>query len=740
MKKIFFSFLPVLVSVFSGAQVPQQFNYQGVARNAGGQPMTNQNIKLRLSIRDSIPGGTVLYGETRSLNTNQFGIFTVAVNGTGATNVTGNFTNINWSSANKFLQVEIDPSGGSSFADLGSTQLLSVPFALHAGNGFTVPYTVTKSLPANAILSLTNSDASNPEGSIKAASASTAANATAIQGVILSAAPGNSSAAIRGINNGTGPDGIGVWGSQNGGGRGVYGTSNTGAGIFGQATGGIGVHGLSSTGNSGQFVNTNAANTAATLLTSSNGAGPALNSINSGTGNSALLQISNTASTADVLELSTNGTGRGLAVRMTNNVNVARAVEITQNGTGHGLYSSSSGGIGVQGITGSPLATAAGIFGQASGAGIGVYGISSTGNSGQFVNTNAANAATTLLTTNNGSGATLNSINNGTGRAGLLQISNTANTSDVLELSTNGTGGGLAVQLTNTANGNRGVEILQNGIGPGLFSTSTGGNAVWGITSSISAAGVIGDNTFGEAVVGRNRGGSGVGAIVGRNDSAGYGVRGFSTKTGIGVLGQSGISGSTGKAARFENVNASNTTNVFEISSNSTANLAVFIKSGANVARINSAGRGFFDGGTQASGADIAEAFEVIGEISNYEPGDVLVISRDKDRTVCKSGEPYSDFVAGVYATKPGMLLTEEHIDANIDKMAPMGVMGVIPTKVCLEGGAIKRGDLLVTSSIAGVAMKGDRKKIQYGQVLGKALQEFDASSIGKISVLVNIQ
>jgi hypothetical protein len=99
---------------------------------------------------------------------------------------------------------------------------------------------------------------------------------------------------------------------------------------------------------------------------------------------------------------------------------------------------------------------------------------------------------------------------------------------------------------------------------------------VWGITSSISAAGVIGDNTFGEAVVGRNRGGVGVGAVVGRNDDAGYGVRGFNTLTGIGVLGQAGISGGTGVGGRFENVNAANTSDALQVVTNSAGNAARF--------------------------------------------------------------------------------------------------------------------------------------------------------------------
>ena len=159
------------------------------------------------------------------------------------------------------------------------------------------------------------------------------------------------------------------------------------------------------------------------------------------------------------------------------------------------------------------------------------------------------------------------------------------------------------------------------------------------------------------------------------------------------------------------------------------------------MARIDDTGKGFFNGGTQNSGADVAEAFDIEGVKKDYEPGDVLVISQNGDRKVEKSSEPYSTLVAGVYATKPGLLLTEQNAEQNqLDKMVPMGVVGVIPTKVCLEGGAIKRGDLLVTSSTSGVAMKADLDKVKVGQVLGKALQEYNQVGVGKINVLVSIK
>ncbi len=164
----------------------------------------------------------------------------------------------------------------------------------------------------------------------------------------------------------------------------------------------------------------------------------------------------------------------------------------------------------------------------------------------------------------------------GASNVGSFVINSPGSVASVLNLNHNGIGNGLAIQLSNASNGGRGLDVTQSGVGPGVFATSAGGNAVWGITSSISAAGVIGDNTFGEAVVGRNRGGNGVGAVVGRNDSSGYGVRGFNTKNGYGVLGQAGISGGTGTAGRFENVNAANTSDALQVVTNSSGNAARF--------------------------------------------------------------------------------------------------------------------------------------------------------------------
>jgi len=231
-----------------------------------------------------------------------------------------------------------------------------------------------------------------------------------------------------------------------------------------------------------------------------------------------------------------------------------------------------------------------------------------------------------------------------------------------------------------------------------------GGEGVFGYTASDIASGVIG-----------------------RNDGNYAGVKGLNYGTnGIGVLAEAQPDG---------------TALVANLDGSGTGNLAKFQVNGINVARIDNAGKAYFNGGTQLGGADVAEFFDITGTVSSYEAGDVLVIAADKDRTVEKSATPYSTLVAGVYATKPGVLLTEKNAEQNsLNNMVPMGVIGVIPTKVCLEGGAIKRGDMLVTSSTPGVAMKADLDKVKVGQVLGKALQDYSETGIGKINVLVSVK
>lgn len=206
-----------------------------------------------------------------------------------------------------------------------------------------------------------------------------------------------------------------------------------------------------------------------------------------------------------------------------------------------------------------------------------------------------------------------------------------------------------------------------------------------------------------------------------------------------------------GRAALFRNEAFSNTTPAVEAFSAGTngvallanhagfdGDVAIFQSSGTNVARIDKDGVGYFNGGVQSSGADVAELFAVEGDRATYTPGDVLVISTASDRTMERSTEPYSTLVAGVYATKPGVVLTERGIGEDVSDLVHLGVVGVIPTKVTAENGPIRRGDLLVTSSLPGHAMLGTDRVRLPGAVVGKALEPFSGPGTGVIRVLVN--
>jgi hypothetical protein len=125
----------VLLTLSIQAQVPNQFNYQAVARNALGQSIPNANIRIRFTILYGSASGIAIYSETRLLTTNQLGLFTAAIGGPGTVNNTGNFATIDWSTGKKFIKVEVDPLGGTNFLLLGNTEMLSVPYALYAVNG-----------------------------------------------------------------------------------------------------------------------------------------------------------------------------------------------------------------------------------------------------------------------------------------------------------------------------------------------------------------------------------------------------------------------------------------------------------------------------------------------------------------------------------------------------------------------------------------------------------------------------
>lgn len=153
----------------------------------------------------------------------------------------------------------------------------------------------------------------------------------------------------------------------------------------------------------------------------------------------------------------------------------------------------------------------------------------------------------------------------------------------------------------------------------------------------------------------------------------------------------------------------------------------------------------YADGTTQTTawngvlnGGDYAEDMRATGKKEKYEPGDVLVLAEGDDTDIQKSAESYSTLVAGIYATKPGVVGRREEVAKSANNV-PMAMVGVVPTKVSAENGPIRKGDLLVTASLPGYAMKGTDRNRMLGAVLGKAMGSLD-SGTGVIEVLVTLQ
>jgi hypothetical protein len=140
------------------------------------------------------------------------------------------------------------------------------------------------------------------------------------------------------------------------------------------------------------------------------------------------------------------------------------------------------------------------------------------------------------------------------------------------------------------------------------------------------------------------------------------------------------------------------------------------------------------------SGGDYAESVNVSGDREKYEPGDVLVIDPSSEGKFLRSSAPYSTAVTGIYSTKPGVVGRRQlTARAHMKEEVPMAMTGIVPTKVSTENGPIKPGDLLVTSSKPGYAMKGTDRTQMLGAVIGKAIGHLD-SGVGVIEAVVTLQ
>lgn len=130
MRYLFFSIL-IFFSVIVLAQAPQGFTYQGVATSNEGVELSNQAISIRASIISGNVNGDFVWQESHSVSTDAFGLFSIVI-GQGNSSLQGNFSEIKWQENSYFLKIELDIEGGTDYINIGTSQILSVPYALHA--------------------------------------------------------------------------------------------------------------------------------------------------------------------------------------------------------------------------------------------------------------------------------------------------------------------------------------------------------------------------------------------------------------------------------------------------------------------------------------------------------------------------------------------------------------------------------------------------------------------------------
>jgi hypothetical protein len=379
-----------IMTAFVIAQTPQAFKYQAVARTSSGNLIQNQLVAFRISILQGGPSGTLLYQERHTTNTNNYGLANLDI-GNG-TVLSGIFSSINWSLGQMYIKVELDPLGGTAYQNMGTMQLLSVPYALYSktsgDGGLTLPYAGTTS-NSDFAFSVTNSQSSAIRGQSTGVTGSSyglygssssasgfgvygyghtgvfgfSADGDGVLGTGIVGVSGNANsdvgAGVRGIHNPISGNGTGKgvegqsFSSQGTGVRGYAGAATgTTYGVYGESasTNGVGVYGVAS-----DFDGTNTG--VYGLTNSSNGVGV-----------HGYTSLSNSTSVGVFGETNAQS-GKGIYGKA-----------ISSLGTNYGVFgeSASSTGIGVYGKATASSGTPVGVYGESS-EGAGIYGVNLNG-------------------------------------------------------------------------------------------------------------------------------------------------------------------------------------------------------------------------------------------------------------------------------------------------------------------------------------------------------------------------
>jgi hypothetical protein len=129
MKKLYTILAAVLITASTFAQAPEKMSYQAILRDGSNTLLTNQEVGMQISILQTTITGTAVYTETQTATTNINGLVSIEI---GSGTSSNNFSAIDWSAGPYFIKTATDPTGGTSYTITGTSQLMSVPFAMYA--------------------------------------------------------------------------------------------------------------------------------------------------------------------------------------------------------------------------------------------------------------------------------------------------------------------------------------------------------------------------------------------------------------------------------------------------------------------------------------------------------------------------------------------------------------------------------------------------------------------------------